>query len=277
MRPTKVLIVISILFGSAMAAILFAGSIASVAADDVSLPGLSAPPVTARAALTNTVYFPLMFSAPSGLYGLITENGQPAAGVEISLLQNYVRPPLLTTLMTTTTQTNGLYQFLDVPSISSCDNSPYCQVEYYILYQNQSSDPQRIEFWMSQHLKNYTQGTAFNLSDFELAAPQFQAPVNGAHVTSPVHFSWQPRPSPDDDYRLYIMAEDFDHLRLSYPTDFLGYTGEYDLDIEKEVCAVVSPEPCSAWYGVPLVWELLIYNPTGSGAIKAAGVFTIDS
>jgi hypothetical protein len=277
MPPSRVLLVIFILLGGGMAAILFAGSIPPAAAEDTGSTSLSTSTIVASVAMTNTVFFPLIYNAPSGLYGLVTEDGQPAADVAISLLQNYVRPPLLTTLMTTTTRADGLYQFLDVPTITSRDNSPYCQAEYYITYQNQSSDLQHIGFWMSQRLRNYNQGTAFNLSNFNLTAPQLLTPINGAHVTSPVHFSWQPRSSSDDDYALYISAEDFDHLGLGYSTDRLGYTGEYDFDIEKDACAVVSPEPCSAWYGVPLVWELLIYNQTGFGSVRAAGVFTIDS
>jgi hypothetical protein len=276
MRLSRVLPMILILLGGGMAAILFAGSNHLAAAKDSGSTSLSASPLTASVAMTNTVYFPLIYNAPSGLYGLVTEDGQPAADVTITLFHNYVRPPLLTIVATTTTRTDGLYQFLDVPSITSCDNSAYCQQEYYITYQNQRSNPQYIDFWMSQHLLNYTQGTAFNLSNFNLSAPQLLTPINGAHMTSPVHFSWQPRSS-SDDYAIFISAEDFDHLGLSYSTDRLGYTGEYDLDIVKEVCAVPSPEPCSAWYGVPLVWELHVYNPTGYGTVRAAGVFTIDS
>jgi hypothetical protein len=277
MRLSRALLAIFILLGGGMAGILFAGSNHPAAAKDSGSTSLSASPIIASVAMTNTVYFPLIYNAPSGLYGLVTKDGQPAAGVAITLFHNYVRPPLLTIETTTTTRTDGLYQFLDVPSITSCDNSPYCQQEYYVTYQNQSGDPQYIDFWMSKHLLNYAQGTAFNLSNFNLSAPQLLTPINGAHVTSPVHFSWQPRSSTDDDYALNITAEDFDHLGLSYSTERLGYTSEYELDIVKEVCAVPSPEPCSAWYGVPLVWELLIYNPTGYGIIQATGVFTIDS
>ena len=237
MRSTRILIVIIILLGAGMAAILFSSPMLPAVAEGAGLPAEAGSLLSASLPLTNTVYFPLTFSSPGGLYGRVTQGGSPAANVEISLVLFYVRPPLPMTVMTTTTQANGLYQFLDVPTITSCTDSPYCMQDYYITYQNQGSDPQRIDSWKSQRLPNYTQGTAFNLSNFDLAAPQFLTPADGEHVTSPVHFSWQPRPIDDNDYLLFITAN---NQALSYWTGSLGYTGEYDLDIEKEVCSVVT-------------------------------------
>ncbi|MEJ2597947.1 MAG: hypothetical protein P8Z00_06405, partial [Anaerolineales bacterium] len=85
MRPTRILIVIMILLGAGTAAILFSSLMLPAVAEGASSPAEAGLPLSASLTLTNTVYFPLTFSSPAGLYGLVTEGGGPAANVEISL------------------------------------------------------------------------------------------------------------------------------------------------------------------------------------------------
>jgi hypothetical protein len=89
MRPTRILIVIMILLGAGTAAILFSSLMLPAVAEGASSPAEAGLPLSASLTLTNTVYFPLTFSSPAGLYGLVTEGGGPAANVEISLTLNY--------------------------------------------------------------------------------------------------------------------------------------------------------------------------------------------
>ncbi len=227
------------------------------------------------AIFTNTIYLPWVPIQPSGIYGYVTENGLPAANVEISLILNYLRPYIEMTVMTDTTQENGLYQFLGAPTIKSCPDSPYCQQAYLVQYLNQSGEPGHLDYWRSNRIYNYDQGSTLNISNFDIGLPHLIAPADGDIVTSPVNFSWARRPVQEDEYSLLIEDKSF-IKQMHYQTANLGWVDGYRLDIEHEVCVNAPQWPCSAWYGIPLQWKLLIHNATGDTSINAEGSFTIS-
>lgn len=240
------------------------------AAVPVETPGRS---LVASTVLTNTIYFPVVYNAPTGLYGFVTENGSPVSGIELELHFTNVRPWITVLIMTTTTQATGLYQFQDVPTYLSCTYSAYCMGFYDTYYTNSEHDPLRISGWSSNHVYSYTQGTGVHLSSFDLVKPELIAPAHGEVVTSTVKFKWMPRGISGDNYSIYLRREASSD---SYETENLGNVGEYLLDVDTEICSGQIQDPCSIWYGNPLSWSLVIRNETGEGYAPQEGTFIIQ-
>jgi hypothetical protein len=223
--------------------------------------------------LTNTIYLPLVTRNPEGLYGYVTENGLPVSDLELTLYTANNGTLQEFRVMTTTTEENGLYQFMNVPGIQILCGNRYCYNSYFVNFENANHDPQRIDWWSTNGLYTYTQGTNILLGSFDIGRPELIAPIDGDVVTSTNHFRWTPRNIVGDNYAVQIIKA---NGAFGYNADFLGSVGEYSLDIINEVCPVVWSYPCSDWYGDPFNWYLIIGNNMGVGRVLQPGTFIIQ-
>src|SRR5688572_2271090 len=74
---------------------------------------------------------------PRGIYGLITQNGVPTAGITVTL---QLREGNTTTAIeTVTTDANGNYSFLNAPSLGS-------EQRYFVFYPNAENVASRVSF-----------------------------------------------------------------------------------------------------------------------------------
>lgn len=156
-----------------------------------------------------TTYLPLISRPIASISGQITYQGVPIDGITVSLF----RGPDSIHLLTTTTQANGVYQFLGVPDSG---------LSYYeVLYENSSN---------SAYAANcigpalyYSASTSALGGNFEIGDIKLVSPANGATVALPVTFQWTRRVAQSDNYRLDIVGPP----SYYWVYDFLGYVGQY--------------------------------------------------
>jgi CSLREA domain-containing protein len=159
-----------------------------------------------------SVYLPLIrsYRPPSGIYGKVTDNGIPAAGVQLTLIRSGY------TLSTTVTHPDGSFEFTSVPSLAV---GQYYRVDYH------GADSDHIGIWITRKLTSYAAGSTVHIGDFDIANVDLLTPMNGAAVTLPYAFEWIPRAGvPSDSYEL--MLTDGDSYYHSTP---LGYVSSFTL------------------------------------------------
>jgi len=202
--------------------------------------------------LAYPMYLPVLFKAepPRSLYGTVTENGTPAAGVSLSLqLRNGGNwtPP------TTITNSDGSYAFTDVPGLNSGQS-------YYVLYKNssKSGSPNRLWTWHTKSVGTYAAGSTVHMGDFDLATIPLVSPPNDTTVQLPYTFQWTPRPgTPSDSYEFNLLdPTDFDPYFWTDPP--VGFVGSYTLN----------SLPSGFSSGSPYVWEVWVYSPDGGYGIS---------
>lgn len=187
---------------------------------------------------------------PRGLYGTVTENGVPAAGVSLDL--RFYNGSSWSTAAITTTAADGSYSFTNISSLSP---GQY----YYVRFQNTAGgNSNRLWTWHTRSVSTYVPGSEFNIGNFDLANIALVSPAPGATVNVPRTFQWTPRPaSPTDSYE-FNLYDPYDLNPYFFTDPPLGYVGSYTLN---------GPLP---GFGVgPLyVWELWVYSPDGGYGIS---------
>lgn len=193
-------------------------------------------------------YLPAIISqptAPRGIYGLITQDGVPAAGITVTLQLrqgNNVTP-----VMAVTTDANGNYAFLDAPSLGSGQR-------YFVFYPNAENVASRVSFWTGFLIDSYTAGEELPGTDFDIANITLFSPPPASVVTVPTIFIWNPRPaSPGDSYE-FNLIDDETQQTYFYTNPPLGYVNNYTLD----------SLPGNMAYGEGYAWTIWAYGPGGS-------------
>lgn len=203
---------------------------------------------TASVPTTQFVFLPFITrgtAATAGISGRVTLNGSPVGGVGLEL--RFYNGSAWSTLMTTTTASDGTYRFTNVPSLSSGQ-------KYYVRYVNPSlNDSQgRLAAWGTRELTSYTAGTAVDLGTFDIADVTLVSPPPGASVTLPTTFSWNPRSAtPQDSYGVAIYSTSGSLVNMQPP---VGYTGSYTMNS--------LPSGVSA--GTTYLWSVYILWADGS-------------
>ena len=145
------------------------------------------------------VYLPLVLRSypPAGINGQVRLGGAAVSGVSLQL--RYFNGSSWSTRATTTTDSNGRYNFMGIPSLSSGQR-------YYVLYSNPSttSSNGRLWGWYGANITSYTSGTAASGGDFDIKDATMASPANGATVTLPATFSWNLRGVSGDRYRIFF-------------------------------------------------------------------------
>jgi len=201
-----------------------------------------------------------------GIYARATENGSPASGLPINLYLN--DGSSFSLVASTPTEPDGMYRFTGLPSLSPIE-------EYWVVYENTAGTPGRLEVWVTWPITLYTTGSRVHAGDFDVADISLVSPADGATVSLPHTFYWNPRPAtPSDDYEfdLYDPA-DGDPWWGTDPT--LGYVASYTLS---SLPSGFEPGTQYAWevwvggpdgVGVPNHTRLITFSNTGLGAIES--------
>jgi hypothetical protein len=201
---------------------------------------------------------------PRGIYGLVTQNGVPTAGITVTLQLREGSDTIL--VESVTTDANGNYSFLNAPTLGSGQR-------YFVFYPNAENVASRLSFWAGFLIDGYTAGDEVPGTDFDIANITLVNPPPAAVVTLPTTFTWNPRPAtPGDSYELNLIGdepEDEDETYF-YTNPPLGYVNSYTLDTL----------PDTMVYDETYAWTVWAYGPGGTfaggnfGASYLAYVFT---
>ena len=223
--------------------------------------------------MTSTFYLPLITrQLPRELHGYVTENGVPASGITVTLFKKFPHPYYSIWLGSTTTDSNGYYNFTGIPALA-CDpnDGPFYCWGYYIDYSSAPS-PDRLMFWETVPITEYVQGAARQFATFDIGAPVLLFPNEGDVVSPTMTFTWVPRPFPADNYEVVIGPD------AGVWFYNLGYTNAYTATLVGDNC---NGRSCSNLYNTPLHWRIWIHTgekyAVAYGYTYPTGVFTITA
>jgi hypothetical protein len=191
-----------------------------------------------------TLYLPLVMKnfTPS-IYGLVTLNGAPAAGITVTL--QFSSTVSFSAIMTQTTSSDGMYQFVNAPSLAPGQR-------YLVQYVRPSGTTNTLRSWSTKSLTSYTQGENKAAGDFDIADVTLLQPPADVTITLPYTFTWNVRPaSPTDTYKLQM--NDPTTGQAWWTSLDLGYSGSYALDTL----------PPGISLGVLTTWSVLPIAPDG--------------
>lgn len=180
--------------------------------------------------------------APRGIYGYVTENGNPIAGISVEL--RFYNGNSWSSAGTVSTNGEGLYSFLGVPSLGAGQN-------YYVRYQNPEENDNRVALWVTQLLDSYLGSSEINIGDFDVTNINMTSPDPGETVDLPETFTWDRRFPSSDSYEFDLF--DFNDGDPYFYTDLLGYVNSYTLH---SLPGGFSP---GETYG----WAMYVYSPDG--------------
>lgn len=179
------------------------------------------------------------------LSGIITDNGTPVEGTEILL--RYYNGSSWSTYATTTTGSNGNYQFNNLPNIGTNQS-------LYVLWFNNDGNPNRLSSWSCWTISSSTTNPNAYRCNFDLDNVELLSPIPGATVALPYTFMWNKRPITTDDYELN-MADIIDYDPYWWTNPSLGYVNSYTLN------GLPTGFVPSQQYG----WWMYVYGPNGYG------------
>jgi hypothetical protein len=165
------------------------------------------------------LYLPLvMKDVRSGINGKVTYQGNPIGGITIEL--RFWNGSLYSSMGTTTTQADGVYQFTSAPSLDS-------GLSYYVRYWN-TTNATHVNYCGGKDLISYTAGAAAAGGSFDIANISQVSPSNRADVTLPSTFQWTPRTGvSSDNYFFEIFKPDYSYW---WASSDLGYVSQYTLN-----------------------------------------------
>ncbi|MBI5304356.1 MAG: DUF11 domain-containing protein [Chloroflexi bacterium] len=163
------------------------------------------------------VFLPLI-SMPPIIYGYVTDNGTPAAGVPLEL--RFYDGSAWSTVATASTATDGKYTFF-ASALGSGQR-------YYVRYVNSAAST-RLAYWGTRVLTSFAGTSDVAIGDFDIANITLVSPLSGNKVNVPATFSWGVRPAtPTDSYEWNLF--DPTNPNLAASTVPLGYVGNFTLN-----------------------------------------------
>ena len=188
--------------------------------------------------------------AEAGIYGTVTENGNPAEGIPLRLLWYDGSP--YSTVATTTTDADGNYLFTDLPTLEPDQT-------YAVQYSNPNCTGGRLNHWWSGHIRSYTAGDSVWGGDFNIADIILDSPADGATVSLPQTFQWNRRGTDTDDY-MFMLYDPIDSDPW-WDSEHLAYEDSYTLP----------SLPSGFTYGTEYAWIMAVYGPTPYDASAGMG------
>jgi hypothetical protein len=208
---------------------------------------LALPLAAARAAPGGDEYYlnlPAVFKPPPGIFGRITHNGGPAAGISVEL--RFYNGSSYSSAGFASTDANGVYRFASAPSLGPGQS-------YYVRYLNNGLGDSYLWNWFTRDLNAYSEGATVNIGDFDLANFSHTAPASGAYVPLPQGFSWAFRPAtPADSFDFNLFDPD-DGNPWFWTNPPLGHVNNYTL------FSLPGGFGTNTWYG----WFPGVYSPDG--------------
>lgn len=204
----------------------------------------AAPGSVALPAQPVKLYLPLVMKnfTPS-IYGLVTRNGAPAAGITLTL--QFYNGTAYSPIMTQTTPSGGAYQFVNAPSLAAGQR-------YLVLYERPSGVTNTLRSWSTKSFSSYVQGENKAAGDFDIADVALLQPPADVTITVPYTFTWTVRPaSPTDTYKLQMNDPTTGQVWWTSPD--LGHSGSY----------LLNALPPGINHGVLTTWSVLPVAPDG--------------
>lgn len=184
---------------------------------------------------------------PAGVYGRVTYNGTGARFIELNL--RFYNGASWSTAATMTTDSNGNYQFANVPSLG------VGQV-YYVRYGPNNTESWYLFAWYGPHITSYTAGTSVHGGNFDIVNVNLQSPAHRTTLPLPVNFTWTKRSIGTDIYRWILF--DPSNPDTSWITGDLGYVDSFTL----------RNLPSGAEYGKQYGWYVQVYNGPDSFGVS---------
>lgn len=184
-----------------------------------------------------------------GIYGFITLNKEPIAGIPVDL--RFFNGNVWSTADSTTTDSQGLYFFPDAAQLAPGQ-------EYYVRYQG--NQPGRLSFWGTQVLNSYYPFWQIEIGSFDLKDIPLVSPSDGSDVNFPETFTWGKRIGfPTDNYVYAVYdASDLDPFGTTSPLGFVNSVTIFGL-------------PASFEPGKSYTWEMWTVGADGSVGISFNG------
>lgn len=201
-----------------------------------------------------SLYLPMVHSVqpvsnPAGIHGRVTLRGQPVEGVYL-VLRLWTFSSETTLGLPVRTDASGNYLFPNVGSLDSGD-------VYYVLYENNANGnalaTDRLAWWASMDIFEYTAGERLWGGDFDIANIVLTGPADGATVNTPYTFTWQVRPHSLGDEYEFNLFDSADYVPWYYTV--VGYVGSYGL----------TSLPAGFVRGKSYGWSVWSYNGDGVG------------
>jgi len=150
-----------------------------------------------------------------GIHGQVTWAAVPAVGLNLQL--RFWDGAVWSTQATTTTAADGRYCFSEIPGLET-------DQIYYVQYLNTDTQPNpgpdHLWSWLANKITTYTSGESTLGGDFDTADIPLTSPADGASVTLPATFCWEPRGTAGDNYVLVLYNPASDTIGT---TTYLGY------------------------------------------------------
>ena len=122
---------------------------------------------------------------------------------------------------------------------------------YYVFFGFNKTNPLYVYLWAGPNIESYTLGQTVHGGDFDIADIKLSTPANGATMTLPATFSWQPRGLATDTYRIiWVDPDDSSQWWFADAGSSASFTTHW-----------FSPE---ITYGKEYAWYVEIYNGSNS-------------
>ena len=168
------------------------------------------------------LYLPLVSRPQPGIFGHVTLNGSPAAGVPLDL--RTFDGTSSSTVASVSTDGNGAYQF-NPPALAS-------GLVYYVRFSNpvRNNDNGQLARWYTRKIAAYQASDTVVLETFDISNIVLNSPAPGALVNLPYNFQWTVRPAaPTDSYEFNLTVRDPSQDPYFFTNPPLGYVGNFIL------------------------------------------------
>ncbi len=193
-----------------------------------------------------TAYLPMVVRRPGELTGNVTFSNAPVAGISVTL--RYYDGVSYSSIATTTTNADGVYDFVEYPALTNTSQA------YWIRYNNMERNDTRLGIWVTEVISTYALGERHQFAPFDIANIDPGTPGPTDVIVTPKTFTWTQRLGrPSDNYEMRI----FDPTGVttsSYTSGILGYV------TSKSIVSLPSGMSLLALYG----WDIVVHGANGS-------------
>jgi uncharacterized repeat protein (TIGR01451 family) len=204
-------------------------------------------------------FLPQIVRPRPGIIGHVSFNGEPAAGVQLSLCERSPGSTGCGVSYSVNTDEKGDFEFTEMPSASPGET-------YSVSYYNQAGPEgnDHLSYWYTRSITNYMSGQSVYIGSFDIANAPLSSPVPGDSVSLPATFQWTKRPaSPNDSYQIQFLGSNWTPV---YTTPLLGYVDIY----------VMNSLPPGLVTGSDYFWAVVVNSPDGGYGVTRPGYARIN-
>ncbi len=140
-------------------------------------------------------------AGPPGIYGWVTDRGQPAVGITLTL-RAYDAQGQNIVSQTTIQAADGGYFFINVPDLPAGKT-------YFVRFGPNDGDDRRVYSWYGPDVEAYRAGQRVFGGNFDIGDIELVEPSPNVTVRAPVTFRWNVRPVEDTyQWRMFDFEED---------------------------------------------------------------------